>query len=172
LVTAWVVITLRPLRRLREASRRVAAGEYGSRIDEKGPAEVEELAREFNAMGRAVQEREAELKRTERLTAAADVAKVISHELRNPLSSISLNCELLHDELDGSSDEARDLVRKIHHEIDRLTAMTDQYLAYGGRPKPTLAPTAINTLVGELASFMREDLAAKNIKVVVELADG
>jgi signal transduction histidine kinase len=172
LVTIWVVLTLRPLRRLREAARRVAAGEYTSRIEEKGPAEVEELAREFNSMGSAIEERERELKRTERLTAAADVAKVISHELRNPLSAISLNFELLADELDGSSDEAKDLVRKIHHEIDRLTAMTDQYLTYGGRPKPTLAALAINTLVGELASFMREDLAAKKIKVIVELADG
>jgi signal transduction histidine kinase len=172
LVTAWVVITLRPLRRLREAARRVAAGEYGSRIEEKGPAEVVELAREFNSMGRAVQEREGELKRTERLAAAADVAKVITHELRNPLSSISLNVELLQDELDGSSDEAKELLRKIHHEIDRLTAMTDQYLTYGGRPKPTLVPHPINTLVGELASFMREDLAARHIKLAVELADG
>jgi two-component system, NtrC family, sensor kinase len=172
LITAWVVITLRPLRRLREAARRIAAGEYGSRIDEHGPAEVTELAREFNSMGRAIQEREGELKRTERLAAAADVAKVITHELRNPLSSISLNVELLQDELEGSTEEAKDLLRKIHHEIDRLTAMTDQYLTYGGRPKPTLVPHAINTLVGELASFMREDLAARKIKLTVELADG
>jgi len=172
LVTIWVVITLRPLRRLREASRRVAAGEYGSRIDETGPAEVVELAREFNAMGRAVQERERELKRTERLAAAADVAKVITHELRNPLSSISLNVELLQDELETSSDEAKELLHKIHHEIDRLTAMTDQYLTYGGRPKPTLVPQPINTLVGELASFMREDLAARQIKLTVELEHG
>jgi two-component system, NtrC family, sensor kinase len=172
LITAWVVITLRPMRRLREAARRIAAGEYGNRIEERGPAEVVELAREFNSMGRAIQERESELKRTERLAAAADVAKVITHELRNPLSSISLNVELLQDELDGSSDEAKELLRKIHHEIDRLTAMTDQYLAYGGRPKPTLVPHAINSLVGELASFMREDLAASHIKLVIELADG
>jgi two-component system, NtrC family, sensor kinase len=169
LITAWVVLTLRPLRRLREAARRVAAGEYGNRIEETGPAEVVELAREFNSMGRAVQERESELKRTERLAAAADVAKVITHELRNPLSAISLNVELLQDEL-ASSEEGKELLRKIHHEIDRLTAMTDQYLTYGGRPKPTLAPQPINTLVGELASFMREDLAARQVKLTVELA--
>jgi signal transduction histidine kinase len=172
LVTIWVVITLRPLRRLREASRRVAAGEYKSPIDERGPAEVVELAREFNAMGRALEERERELKRTERLTAAADVAKVITHELRNPLTSISLKFEELSDELQGSSDEAKELLRKIHHEIDRLTAMTEQYLTYGAQPKPTLAPVAINTMIGDLASFIREDLAAKKIKVVVELAPG
>jgi signal transduction histidine kinase len=172
LVTSWVVLTLRPLRRLREAAGRVAAGEYTSRIEEKGPAEVVELAREFNAMGSAIEQRERALKRKERLTAAADVAKVISHELRNPLTVISLKFEELSDELDGSSSDAKELVRKIHHEIDRLTAMTDQYLTYGTRPKPTIAPLAINTVIGELATFMREDLAAKNLALVVELADG
>ncbi len=39
LITIWVVITLRPLRRLR-AARQIAAGNYASRIVEKGPAEV------------------------------------------------------------------------------------------------------------------------------------
>ncbi|HEY5925581.1 MAG TPA: ATP-binding protein [Kofleriaceae bacterium] len=171
LVTVWVVITLRPLRRLREAARRVAAGEYGNRIEESGPAEVVELAREFNSMGSAVQERERELKRTERLAAVGDIARLITHEVRNPLSSIALNTELLQDELDGS-DEAKKLLRAIHHEVDRLTAITEEYLAYSGRPKPKLVAEALNPLVGALASFVREDLATKHIKLTVELGDG
>ena len=55
LVTMWVVIQLRPLRRLREGARRIAAGDYASRISEKGPTAVADLAREFNSMGRAVE---------------------------------------------------------------------------------------------------------------------
>src|SRR5690606_29612405 len=63
-ITVWVVITLRPLRRLRDGARRIAAGDYASRIPERGPAEVSERAREFNSMGRAVEERERELVRS------------------------------------------------------------------------------------------------------------
>lgn len=172
LVTAWVVITLRPLRRLRDATRRVAAGEYGSRIEEKGPAEVVELAREFNSMGRAVEERERELVRSERLAAVGKMAAMITHEVRNPLSSIGLNTELLQDELESSSDEAKKLLRAIHREVDRLTAITEEYLAFARLPKPKLAAEAINPMVGALAQFMREDLAAKNVKLVTELGDG
>jgi signal transduction histidine kinase len=171
-VTAWVVATLRPLRRLREAARRVAAGEYGNRIAERGPAEVVELAREFNSMGRAVEERERELVRSERLAAVGKMAAMITHEVRNPLSSIGLNTELLQDELEGSSQEAKDLLRAIQREIDRLTAITEEHLAFARLPKPKLAPEAANTLVGQLADFMREHLASKKIKLVVELADG
>jgi signal transduction histidine kinase len=171
-ITIWVVATLRPLRRLREATRRVAAGDYGNRIEERGPAEVVELAREFNSMGRAVQERERELVRSERLAAIGKMAAMITHEVRNPLSSIGLNTELLQDELDGTSEEAKNLLRSIQREIDRLTAITENHLAFARLPKPKLAPEAINPLVGALAAFVREDLASKNVKLVVELANG
>jgi two-component system, NtrC family, sensor kinase len=172
LVTAWVVQTLRPLARLRDAARRVAAGDYGNRIEERGPAEVVELAREFNSMGRAVEERERELVRSERLAAVGKMAAMITHEVRNPLSSIGLNTELLQDELENSSEEAKKLLRSIHREVDRLTAITEEYLAFARLPKPKLAAEPINSLVGALAQFVREDLAAKQVKLAVELGPG
>ena len=64
LVTVWVVITLRPLRQLRLGARRDGSGDYATRIDETGPTEVAELARELNRMARAIQERERELVRS------------------------------------------------------------------------------------------------------------
>ena len=170
-VTLWVVIALRPLRRLRDAARRVSAGDYASRIPEKGPAEVADLAREFNSMGRAVEERERELVRSERLAAVGKMAAMITHEVRNPLSSIGLNTELLEEELgDAATEEARTLCRAIHHEVDRLTAITEEYLAFARLPKPKLAAEAVNPMVGALAAFVREDLALKQIKLVTNLA--
>lgn len=174
LVTVWVVITLRPLRRLREGARRIAAGDYASRISERGPAEVADLAREFNSMGRAVEERERELVRSERLAAVGKMAAMIAHEVRNPLSSIGLNTELLEDELGDVRDaeEARGLCRSIHREVDRLTQITEEYLALARLPKPKLAAEAVNPLVAALAAFVREDLAAKQVTLETELAAG
>jgi signal transduction histidine kinase len=173
IVTASFAITLRPLRRLRDGARRIAAGDYASRIPERGPSEVSDLAREFNSMGRAVEERERELVRSERLAAVGKMAAMITHEVRNPLSSIGLNTELLEEELGGAaSDEARDLCRAIHREVDRLTAITEEYLAFARLPKPKLAAEPINPLVGALAAFVREDLAARKVTLVTDLAAG
>jgi two-component system, NtrC family, sensor kinase len=171
-VTLWVVITLRPLRRLRDAASRVASGDYGSRIDEKGPMEVKDLARELNAMAHAVEERERELVRSERLAAVGKMAAMITHEVRNPLSSIGLNTELLDDELGEHQKEARELVQAIHREVDRLTAITEEYLSFARLPKPKPAPEGVNTLVGALAGFVRADLAVKQVKLEVELEGG
>jgi signal transduction histidine kinase len=174
LITIWVVITLRPLHQLREAARRVAAGDYGKRIDERGPTEVKDLARELNSMASAVEERERELVRSERLAAIGKMAAMITHEVRNPLSSIGLNTELLQEELgdDRASDDAKQLCRAIHREVDRLTAITEEYLAFARLPKPKIARESVNALAGQLAEFVREDLAAKQVQLVLELAGG
>lgn len=174
LVTVWVVIQLRPLRRLREGARRIAAGDYASRIPESGPAEVADLAREFNSMGRAVEERERERVRSERLAAVGKMAAMIAHEVRNPLSSIGLNTELLEEELAASPDagEARALCTAIHREVDRLTVITEEYLAFSRLPKPKLAHEPVNSMVGALVAFVREDLAVKQVTLTSDLAAG
>ncbi len=162
LITAWVAMTLRPLRRLREGARRIAAGDYGARISETGPTEIADLAREFNSMGRAVQEREEENLRAARLAMVGKMAAQIAHEVRNPLSSIGLNTELLEDELGANATEARVLCRAIHAEVNRLTEVTETYLGLrGGKPK--LARESLNAIIGDLVGFVRNDLATRRV---------
>jgi two-component system NtrC family sensor kinase len=168
LITAWVAVTLRPLRRLREGARRIAAGDYGKRISEAGPTEIADLAREFNAMGRAVQEREEEKLRAARLAMVGKMAAQIAHEVRNPLSSIGLNTELLEDELGENATEARELCRAIHNEVNRLTEVTETYLGLrGGKPK--LARESLNAIIGDLVGFVRNDLATRHVALETRL---
>jgi two-component system, NtrC family, sensor kinase len=168
MITAWVAVTLRPLGRLREAARRIAAGDYGKRIPETGPAEIADLAREFNSMGRAVQEREEEKLRAARLAMVGKMAAQIAHEVRNPLSSIGLNTELLEDELGDEASEARELCRAIHTEVNRLTEVTETYLGLrGGKPK--LAKESLNAIIDDLVGFVRNDLATRHVELETEL---
>jgi signal transduction histidine kinase len=170
-ITAWVAVMLRPLRRLREGARRIAAGDYGKRISETGPTEIADLAREFNAMGRAVQEREEEKLRAARLAMVGKMAAQIAHEVRNPLSSIGLNTELLEDELAENDSEARALCRAIHTEVNRLTEVTEIYLGLrGGKPK--LARESLNTIIDDLVGFVRNDLATRRVALETELDPG
>ncbi len=162
MISIWVVITLRPLRRLRDAAKRVAAGDYASRIDDKGPSEVSELAREFNSMARAIEERERELVRSERLAAVGKLAAMITHEVRNPLSSIGLNTELLDDELADNAERRAALCQAIHkrgrpaHRDHRGVPVVR-----ASCPSPRSRSEHVNAIVDALASFVREDLATK-----------
>lgn len=166
-ITAWVAVMLRPLGRLREGARRIAAGDYNKRVSETGPAEIADLAREFNSMGRAVQEREEEKERAARLAMVGKMAAQIAHEVRNPLSSISLNTELLEDELPEGT-EGRELCRAIRGEVNRLTEVTETYLGLrGGQPR--LTSESLNTIIEDLVGFVRNDLATRHVALETDL---
>ncbi len=172
LVVALVAFSLRPLQRLRVGAQNIAKGDYASRIDERGPTDVAELAREFNLMRRAVEERERELIRSERLAAVGKMAATIAHEVRNPLSSIGLNTELLEDELqilpEERIEEARSLCQSITKEVDRLTEVTGGYLAMARVPQTNKRKGSVNQAISSLAEFERPQLETR--KVELELA--
>jgi signal transduction histidine kinase len=77
-----------PVGELIEASGRVEAGDFSTRVQETGPREVRALARAFNAMSARLEETE-----QQRRSALADV----SHELRTPLTVIQGNLEAIID---------------------------------------------------------------------------
>ena len=176
LVTAWAVVSLRPLRRLLTSARQVARGDYRGRVEAVGGTEVAELAKEFNVMAAAIEEREQDLVRSERLAAVGKMAAVITHEIRNPLSSIGLNTELLEDELENiasgkaSPKEARALLASVHKEVDRLTVITEEYLRFARLPRPKLERQQLNDVASELVEFQRVELSTRGVKVESRLA--
>jgi two-component system, NtrC family, sensor kinase len=167
-----VFLTLRPLRRLTEGVRKLSGGDWSQRLSPTGPAredEVSQLAREFDLMAEALEERERRLLRGERLAAAGQLAAQITHEIRNPLSSVALNAELLEDELSDASPESRELLAKISKEVDRLTAVTEDYLSFARRPKPHRVPLDLREELTDLLDFMGPQLELAGIEVVRRL---
>jgi signal transduction histidine kinase len=98
----------------------------------------------------------------------------ITHELRNPLSSIALNAELIEEDLrrldDADVGEALTLLQAIGREVDRLTDVTEQYLRFARLPKPELEEEDVNGVIEGLLSFMAEELAARGVRVEKTLA--
>jgi signal transduction histidine kinase len=167
-----VFLTLRPLRRLTEGVRKLSGGDWSQRVSPSGPVredEVSQLAREFDLMAEALEERERRLLRGERLAAAGQLAAQITHEIRNPLSSVALNAELLEDELSDASPESRELLAKITREVDRLTAVTEDYLMFARRPKPHRVPIDLREELNDLLDFMAQELDLAGIDVTRRL---
>lgn len=153
-----------PLGQLAESTRAIAGGNYSKRVVAQSHDEIGRLARAFNQMAEALEEREHRLMRSERLAAAGRVAAHVAHEIRNPLSSIGLNAELLEEELSESA-EARRLLSAIRHEIDRLEALTEEYLRFGRLPHPKLEPEALSPMVSGLLDFVAQQFREARIEV-------
>ena len=167
---------LRPIRTLTEAAQRLGRGSPESvAVPEEGGDELAVLAHEFNAMAQRLAARERELRaqgeallRSERLAAIGRVAAQITHEIRNPLSSISLNAE----ELGERAPQARELCDAIVREVDRLTGITEEYLRFARLPKPQLQRADANDIVRELLEFVRPELDSAGVKVSLSLSPG
>jgi signal transduction histidine kinase len=177
LATAVAARALRPIQTLTEGVSRIGRGDYSAQLGFEGQDEVAQLSREFDKMATSLKEREAQLLQAERLAAMGRVAAQISHEVRNPLSSIGLNAEMLEELLfaakfgsEAEGKEARELLGKVSREVDRLTEITEEYLRLARLPAPALKREDLNQVLRGVVDLSREELSRSNVQVAQTLS--
>jgi signal transduction histidine kinase len=104
---------------------------------------------------------EERLLQAERLATVGRFASQIAHEIRNPLSSISLNIELLEDELGEAGGEARGLIRSVLRELDRLNDIVSEYLQFSRFPKPHLKKGRVDAMIHELLGTWKPEVPVR-----------
>lgn len=180
LVMLLTHLAIRRVTNLIEGVRTVSRGDYGQVVRVGGHDEIGQLATEFNRMAASLLERDRmlavqreELLRAERLATIGKMSAQITHELRNPLSSIGLNAELIEEDLRSLEgvevQESVALLQAIGKEVDRLTDVTEQYLRFAKLPKPELEVEDLAAIARSLLTFMREELRGSNIEVIEDL---
>jgi len=115
---------------------------------------VRDITRERKLQKKAIQH--------ERLSVVGQMAAQVAHEIRNPLSSIILNLELVADELDElevkRSADIRRLLRTVDTEVSHLSNITDDYLSFVRMPVLEMEELSAMDIVNEVVRLMRESL--------------
>lgn len=130
---AFVVATsvVRPLRRLRVQSDKIAAGDLSARATLEGPIEVRELAASFNEMATRVEQTLAEQR-----SFAGDA----SHQLRTPLTALRLRVEqalsVVAESPQRPAAEVADDLEAAVSELERLSRLVEQLLALARTEAP------------------------------------
>jgi len=106
------------LKRIEDAARAVADGDFAARIPVESFGLLNQLARTFNEMQRRLAELD---------SARKQFIANASHELRTPIFSLGGFVELL-DEDDPSPEERAEFVRTMRQQIERLTKLTTDLL--------------------------------------------
>ena len=160
LLALWLA---RPLREIARAARRVAQGQYQTRVQRQGPEEVASLADSFNQMAQSLQEQE-QVRRDFIINAA--------HELSTPLTNLQGYLEAMRDGVIAPSPEQ---FQSLHEEVDRLVRLSASLntLAHDDTTSGELALQTID-LVPALRSAVevaRPSFESRAIAVSFELPD-
>jgi signal transduction histidine kinase len=169
IVTALGVLRLlSPLSRVSAALHRVGAGERGVRLQGSGLAELDELVDRLNAAALGMEAREDAV--MERIKAVQDMARMVAHEVRNPLQSLELLASLVASE--ESAEERQAIVRSIHAEIRGLDMVVNRLLregASGTGLKLVLIYQDIVPMLQQVVDLRRVEAAAHGIKLELDV---
>ncbi len=103
---------------------------------------------------------EDEIARVKGLAALGEVAAVVAHEVRNPLSGIAGFAALLKREL-GEDHPNINYVDKITNGVDKLNRSVTSLLEYAREIRHEPQVVDINSLLSETVDFFRVDLSAR-----------
>lgn len=99
----------------------------------------------------------------------SQLAGGLAHEIRNPLSTLSLNLGLLAEDFQNP-ETPRDRrvmqrVERLRREVQRLHDILENFLRFARRQDLQLAPADLNTLVEELCDFYEPQASIQGIVV-------
>ncbi len=175
LVLAWVGHRLTrglslPIAELATMADRIASGDRSVRVAPvNGIHEIGALADALNRMTVRLQDYEQEVADQNRLAALGEMAARVAHEIRNPLTAIKLQVQLLGEAFEDDQERAR--VNGLLDEIRRLELVVSGTLAVARPAQLKLGDTDLNALIREVGSLMEPQLAHRQILLEIVLGE-
>ncbi|MGH7312776.1 MAG: sensor histidine kinase [Candidatus Rokuibacteriota bacterium] len=144
--------------------------------ERRARGEVERLNTELKGTLSRLQAAQEELIVAERMATVGRLSLKVAHEVRNPISAIELNAEILQDVVRGRSgqdaDEAHALVSAIRDQVRTLDALTEEYLTFARFPRPHFEEESVNGMVEELGEFIRPVATRQGLRLRVATDPG
>ena len=136
-------------------------------------------ARRSTAQVRRVRDAERRAAAAERLAEVGALTSGLAHEIKNPLSTIGLNAQLLAESLadlaaDAPPDLAGDIERitrrtqTLEREVERLGRVLGEFLEFAGELKLTVVATDLAELVDELCDFFLPQAESQGVRLRYE----
>jgi nitrogen fixation/metabolism regulation signal transduction histidine kinase len=146
---------------LARATRLVGEGDLNIRVPEGGGDEIADLAGAFNRMLGEVESSRARIEYLQRISAWQEMARRLAHEIKNPLTPISLAVQEIHRRYSGSDPEYQRLVDTtleiVEDEVGTLRRLVGEFSDFARLPQASL-------FQADLADFLREQAARFGIR--------
>ncbi len=113
---------------------------------------------------------EKEVEEVARLTTLGSLSSWLAHEIRNPLNSITINLELLREEIlrliqEEAREEPLRLTRVISDEISRLNESVHDFLSFNKLPSLNVETTDINQILDGTLALIQPEAVKRGVKI-------
>jgi nitrogen fixation/metabolism regulation signal transduction histidine kinase len=154
-----------PVRRLTRATGRIARGDFDARIAVKSVDELRRLVDAFNSMAEELKSQRAQLERTHRLEAWAEMARQVAHEIKNPLTPIQLSAEHLQrvhaDRGEPLGPVLESCVTAILGQVRLLRRISSEFSSFASSPTARPARVELPELVAGVINPYRTGLQGR-----------
>ena len=128
----------RPLARLQEATKEIGRGNLDVQVRESPFSPINDLIVSFNAMTAELVENRNRLLEAEKEMMWREMAQVMAHEIKNPLTPIRLQTQRLENKYYMQSDDLEtifpEVMSIVNEEVDNLQSLVNQFRNFAKMP--------------------------------------
>lgn len=157
-----------PVEELVRATEKVSSGDLGEKARLDTRDEIGRLAGAFNNMIDQLKAFEEKLVESEKLATAGQLTAGLAHEIRNPLTSIKMFGQVLHNRLKEQPEDQR-ILSSLVKEIDRLDRIIQEMINKTRPGELQLQWSDLNRQVKEVINLAKASFSAEQISIEQEL---
>jgi two-component system, NtrC family, sensor histidine kinase HydH len=127
--------------------------------------------RELQEQTRLLLEKDAQLRRADRLSALGQLSAGLAHEIRNPLGAIKGAVEILQDDYPAGHDKA-EFFGILLKEVDRLNEVVTNFLSFARPVTLRFAPVEVTSVLSGLEGLISGQARARRVQVFTSFHSG
>lgn len=111
----------------------------------------------------------------ERLAELGTLTGGLAHEIKNPLSTVQLNLQLLREDLDPEDEANARVLRRletVQKETGRLRDIVDDFLRYAGKVELHKQPVDVNNMLQDLIDFLSPQAQLQRVQLRLKHTEG
>ena len=163
----WSSQVSRPVEQLAAVSQRIARGEWDEPIRIRSVRELQTLIAAFERMRADLGDYRERLVTSERQAAWGQMARMMAHEIKNPLTPIAVSVADLKRSFERGRQDFPEILdqaaRTIEAEVEALKRILQEFSDFARLPPPALAPFRISDLLNELAILYGREVAGQRL---------
>ncbi|MDK8179983.1 sensor histidine kinase [Paenibacillus sp. UMB4589-SE434] len=171
LVHLWVKrLITKPLKVLVQASQRIAIGDFSGTVHIQTENEWMQLEKHMNQMLETLRHHaklEQEMKRMSALKVVGEMAAAISHEIRNPLTTVRGFLQLLRNKPEHAAEHV--YFDTMMDEIIRANTIITEYLTLAQNKLAHFTPQSLNHIIEQIYPLVQASATANCQHIVMDL---